>query len=83
MEYQGLVTTSMWLDRNGRSGCLGQGNKSIAPILPLGCSILINSSSKLMERELGILEFFSSFTKFILSENFKLPFENYGYSSQT
>ena len=38
--------------RNGKSSCLGQGNTPIAPILPLGYSILINSSSKLMERKL-------------------------------
>ena len=40
------------MDRKGRSSCLGQGNKPTAPTLPLGYSILINSSSKFMEREL-------------------------------
>ena len=36
-----------------------------------------------MNREVRILETFPSFRKFNFSKNFKLPFENYGYSSQT
>lgn len=70
----GTITTSIWPNKNRWPSCLGQGSKSIAPNLPFKTQRQKITNSRV---------FFPSFRKFNLSENFKCPFENYGYLSQT